>query len=776
MTRLASFGGLLVVLLLGACRGEEGRAEPGDIFAPMGEPVPFATAEQLAAFERGEQVARHRFTPETGLGPHFNVTFCGGCHEKPVFGGAGGRYRNFLLVGQRLSDDSFVPTGVNGIQTQYTLASTQRQVDAPDTNVHATRNPIPFFGVGLLAAVPEEEILKHADEDDRDGDGISGRPNLDRGFVGRFGRKAQTVSIEGFIRGPLFNHMGVTSDPLPDVRKARLPVPSAADLESGGSRGALGEGDVGAVTMFQAAAPAEPTVDDDPVPDPELSENDLFDLVSWSMLLAPPPPDPPTPETEEGEALFAAAGCTDCHVPSLRGPQGPVPAYTDLLLHDMGDELADGVDMGVATGREFRTQPLWGVVAVAPYLHDGRADTLDEAIRWHGGEAAGARDAYAALTADEQDKILAFLESLGGADQRSEGLIAPDAPIPPVGEYGGPVAALSDAERDRFLRGRAVFDRDMFASEGVGPFFNGDSCRACHFDPVPGGAGPMGVDVSRHGIFDFEAETFTTPDQGTMAHKQALDPMRPPIDPDANVFEVRQTPPLFGLGLIDRIPEATIRSNEDPTNEDGISGRAHELPDGRVGRLGWKANVPSLAEFTRDGLSNEMGMTVPDQPGMTFGSATDDDDAPDPEMTVDQVEDLTFFMASLAPPPRTRRVPMLEDAGEALFTEVGCDGCHVPVLETADGVPVPLYSDLLLHDVAPPGAPGIEEGDATHREFRTPPLWGLARTAPYMHDGRSTTVQAAILRHDSEAAAVRDAFLELSAADRAALLAFLESL
>ncbi|MFW6050060.1 MAG: di-heme oxidoredictase family protein [Myxococcota bacterium] len=761
------------MLVLGGCR-DGAPSTAGDIFAPMGEPVPFATAEQLATFERGERVATRRLTPAEGLGPHFNVTFCAGCHEKPVFGGSAGRYRSFLLVGQRLSDGSFVETGVNGIQTQFTLEPIQRQPDAQDTNVRALRNSIPFFGVGLLAEVPEEEILRHADPDDADGDGIRGRPNYDRGFVGRFGRKAQTVSIEGFIRGPLFNHMGITSDPLPNVRKAELPVPSAADLEASGAGAELGEGDVGAVRAHQAAAPAEPTVDDDRAPDPELSENDLFDLVSWAMLLAPPPPDEPTPETLEGEALFEEVGCADCHVPSLEGPRGPVPAYTDLLLHDMGDELADGIVMGEATGRDFRTQPLWGLTAVGPYLHDGRADTIDEAIGWHGGEATAAREAYAALPAEAQGRIVAFLESLGGAVQRTDGLIAPGTPVPAAGSYGGPVAELSEAERERFLRGRAVFDRDVHAAEGLGPFFNGDACRACHFDPVPGGAGPVGVDVARHGIF--EEGVFTTPAQGTMAHRHALDPMRPPIDAAANVFEVRQTPALFGLGLIDRIPEETIRALEDPENEDGVSGRAHELPDGRLGRFGWKANVPSLEEFTRDAMSNELGMSLPAQEGLTFGFTADDDDVPDPEISLAELDDLNFFLESLAPPPRTRRVPALEDAGEVVFEQVGCADCHVPELETADGTPVPLYSDLLLHDVMPPGAVGIADGDAGHREVRTPPLWGLGRTAPYMHDGRSFTVEDAILRHDTEAAPAREAFLQLTAEDRAALIAFLESL
>ena len=118
----------------------------------------------------------------------------------------------------------------------------------------------------------------------------------------------------------------------------------------------------------------------------------------------------------------------------------------------------------------------------------------------------------------------------------------------------------------------------------------------------------------------------------------------------------------------------------------------------------------------------------------------------------------------------------MEDEGRALFSIAGCDRCHVPELETDSGEPVPLYSDLLLHDVSEPNAVGIEEGDAGMRDFRTPPLWGLAASAPYMHDGRASTVEAAIASHDGEAAASRDSVSQLDPEARVALIAFLESL
>ncbi len=743
------------------------------VFAPLGEARPNATAEELAAFERGRQVGITRFSPEQGLGPDFNSSFCLTCHEKPAVGGGAGRYRNFLLVGEGLSDGSFTPLGKSGVQLHYSLDGIYVPTD-DEANVLAQRNPTPFFGVGLLAELSESVILANADPDDVDGDGISGRANLDRGFVGRFGRKAQTVSIEGFIRGPLFNHLGITSDPLSNERKADLPVPSALSMHNGGTIA----DQIGQVEQAQAAAPDEPTTDDDDVTDPELSEEQLFDLVSFTMLLAAPRADEQmSEEAQQGQSLFEQVRCSACHVPTLLGPRGLLPLYSDLLIHDMGSGLADGVSMGLASGREFRTQPLWGVAASAPYLHDGRADTLDEAIRLHGGEAEASRDAYLALGASDQDAILAFLGSLGGSAQLSAGLIAPDTPIAATGELGGPWRELDDSEKQQFLLGRALFDRDRFKSEGLGPRFNGDSCRACHFDPVVGGAGPADVDVTRHGIVN--AEVFQTPAIGTMVHRHDLDVgTRPPIDPLANFFEHRQTPSILGLGLIDQISEATIVALADPddADNDGISGRAHVLGDGRIGRLGWKASVPSVAEFARDALFNEMGVTLPAQAGLSFGALSDDDSTKDPEISVTDIEALVFYMNMLAPPPRRSTNAALEAQGEAAFAAVGCGACHVPELKTADEVPVALYSDLLLHDVAPSGASGIADGQASMGELRTPPLWGIAQTAPYMHDGLAYSLEQAILRHDGEAADVVKAYKALPDAQRAALIAFLESL
>ncbi len=766
---LAAWAISLGVASIGGCGSEAQTPMAEGIFGPLGAPIPSASPEELETFERGQAVALRRFAPADGLGPEFNVTFCASCHEKPVLGGSASHYRDFLLVGDELIEDVVVPQGKNGVQRQFSLDSGRTPSDEL-TDVSATRNPIPFFGAGLIAELPGAEILSRADPDDQDGDGVSGRANFDGIEVGRFGRKAQTARIEIFVRGPLFNHMGITSDPLSSVARESLPGMKPVETLPSGVQ------DIAGVVAAQAVIVDEPTFDDDSAPDPEVSSEDLFDLISFAMLLAAPEPDEPTERTRRGGQTFERIGCAKCHTPSLRGPRGDLPLYSDLLLHDMGAELSDRMPMGEATGAEFRTQPLWGISAVAPYLHDGRAGTLDEAIRWHGGEAQPMRDAYTELDEGPRGDLLAFLESLGGREERTDGLLPPSVATPAPGDLGGPVLGLDQEELASFERGRALFDRDFSYSEGVGPTFNGDACRSCHFDPVLGGAGPSGVDAIRQGIL--AGDVFTVPNGGTGLPRHAVTAIRPEADPEANFFERRQTPTTLGLGLLERVSRETIEALADPDdrNQDGIAGRAHVLDDGRLGRFGWKANVPSIREFVRDALTNELGMTLPVEPGLAFGRETDDDEVIDPELNTDAIDDIATFIASLSPPPRTRTDIKLEDAGEQLFEAAGCGGCHVPSLPTAEGLELHAYTDLLLHDVAAPDARGIEEGAAGIRDFRTPPLWGLHSTAPYMHDGRASTIEGAIAAHEGEASGSRLAVEAFDRDQRAALLAFLRSL
>ncbi|HEX5136058.1 MAG TPA: di-heme oxidoredictase family protein, partial [Planctomycetota bacterium] len=373
--------GIALALLLAACGGSGGSA-----VAQLGDPNPGLGAEMLAAFERGRDVFVHRFTRAEGHGPDFNVDSCKSCHEIPVVGGSSPLYRNFFLVGHVQVGGAFTPAmeGNQFVARTFSYVRAQRET-IPDDTVVAQRNAPPLFGLGAFERLTGAEISANADPTDADGDGISGRTNIDGTLVGRFGYKAQEGSLIDFVRGPFFNHMGITSNFPP------LPPP----------------GTIAAAP--QVAPPAQPLVDGDGVLDPEIPDADLIDLVIFLRELAPPAPLPMDATARRGEEVFTAIGCAKCHIPNVKQTGQPAFAYTDLLIHEMGPELADQVAQLLATGSEFRTQPLWGVRFTAPFLHDGRAPTLDEAIRLHGGEALAIKDDYVALPQADKDAIVAFL-------------------------------------------------------------------------------------------------------------------------------------------------------------------------------------------------------------------------------------------------------------------------------------------------------------------------------------------------------------------------------
>jgi CxxC motif-containing protein (DUF1111 family) len=244
---------------------------------------------------------------------------------------------------------------------------------------------------------------------------------------------------------------------------------------------------------------------------------------------------------------------------------------------------------------------------------------------------------------------------------------------------------------------------------------------------------------------------------------------------------------VFGFGLLDAVTDSTILAGADPgdADGDGISGRVNRFLDGRVGRFGRKAFVPTLAEFNAGAFQIEQGVTVPQVPdegsvgGMPIPPGVDP--LPEPELDAESVRDVQAFVRFLAPPPRIHPDAMAR-RGAGVFARIACAACHVPVLRTGPSDVAALahrdvaaYTDLLLHDMGPASA-DICFGDATASEFRTEPLMGLRFATRYLHDGSAQTLEAAIDRHGGEAAAARDAFATLSARDRAALLAFLRTL
>ena len=251
------------------------------------------------------------------------------------------------------------------------------------------------------------------------------------------------------------------------------------------------------------------------------------------------------------------------------------------------------------------------------------------------------------------------------------------------------------------------------------------------------------------------------------------------IPAEANVTSVRNAPPLFGLGLIDTVPEAAILRGA-ISRGDGVRGTPNVVrgPDGRerVGRFGWKAATPSLETFVAEAFRNEHGITSPLAPFDLQGVASDHGDRCAGES--DEIEDdgtmvhaVTAFVAALEAP---RPVPP-GSRGESIFRRIGCATCHTPALPSARG-DIRLYSDLLLHDVGPALDDGVVQDHARGRDWRTTPLWGLSLRTRFLHDGRARTLRAAILAHDGEAARAIERFRTLSSEELGHLMEFLGSL
>jgi CxxC motif-containing protein (DUF1111 family) len=358
---------------------------------------------------------------------------------------------------------------------------------------------------------------------------------------------------------------------------------------------------------------------------------------------------------------------------------------------------------------------------------------------------------------------------------------------------------VTPAEFEEFRMGLDDFLEVETAEEGLGPAFNGTSCAVCHSVPAVGGSGTIAeVRAGRRG----PDGTFESLDSSgeSLFHLFSIPAhaCQPVIPPDATIIARRVPIPLFGAGLVEAIPDDTLIALEDPLDRDrdGISGRAAFVVDvgtgeRRVGRFGWKAQHATLLTFGADAYRNEMGITndvFPQEVAVGIGANQMRlcDPIPDPEDVIDPrtrrrgIDNFASFMRFLAPPGRGD-IDDRTRTGEQLFAALGCSSCHIPALLTGpnanplfDRRNVPLFSDLLLHDVGT--GDGIAQSAGTAAEIRTPALWGLRFRRPLLHDGSAATVDDAILRHAAEAELARRGFERLSAADRAAVLAFLGSL
>jgi CxxC motif-containing protein (DUF1111 family) len=368
-----------------ACR----RPQPGD-------PLRGLSAAERAQFDSGRVVFDSTFTPAVGLGPLFNASGCAECHEEPVSGGIGDEVERHAAVFHPeragLACDELVTKGGPVFQDSVTPAlhaalGIDNEPPPPEATVIAARTTPDVLGFGLLDAVPDSVILSYADPDDRNGDGISGRPGrFFDGRLGRFGRKALVPTLREFNDGAFQIEIGITNPSVPEEGSITgRPLPAGTD----------------------------------PAPDPELGARALELTDAFVRLLAPPAPLKQSRETRRGRDVFTRVGCAGCHVPTLRTGDSPIPAlrrkevtaYTDLLLHDMGADLAD-ICFGLATPSEFRTEPLMGLRLSTQFLHDGRATAPEQAIELHGGEAARARDLFKTLPPGDRAALVAFLKTL----------------------------------------------------------------------------------------------------------------------------------------------------------------------------------------------------------------------------------------------------------------------------------------------------------------------------------------------------------------------------
>jgi CxxC motif-containing protein (DUF1111 family) len=377
------------------------------------------------------------------------------------------------------------------------------------------------------------------------------------------------------------------------------------------------------------------------------------------------------------------------------------------------------------------------------------------------------------------------------------GSLAMTSGHPPPPDFGEPLRGLTAVELERFEEGLEEFSEVETPEEGLGPVFNDVSCATCHLVPAVGGGseiletrfGRMGDD----GLFD-PMSTFG----GSLIQKNGIglagecEYLAELVPGDATITAERRTTPLFGMGLVDATPDATFYAiaAEEASHADGIAGLVSVVTNistgqDAVGKFGWKAQNPTLFQFSGDAYVNEMGVTSPEFPDENCPGG--DCDAlscnPLPVMNDDGSGVVAFadFMTFLAPPPRGA-ITGSALAGELVFHAIGCAGCHRSIIRTGPNPVGPLnkvyyrpFSDFLLHDMGALGD-GITQNNATGKLMRTAPLWGARRITRFLHDGRATTFEQAILAHDGQGKTSRDRFARLLDWKKNLLYAFLSSL
>ena len=415
--------------------------------------------------------------------------------------------------------------------------------------------------------------------------------------------------------------------------------------------------------------------------------------------------------------------------------------------------------------------------------------------------------------------------------------------------FGQPLPRLTPDQETRFFVGNSFFNRNWVAApssttarDGLGPLFNARSCSACHlhdgrgrppapaagmvsmlvrisipgrdtqggvvpeptygdqFNPlaVPGVAPEGRVEVTYKEIagtygdgesYSLRKPTYTFSDLG-------YGPMHPEV-----LLSPRVAPAMIGLGLLEAVPEEIVAALADPadTNGDGVSGRPNRVWDKArrqtiLGRFGWKANQPTVAQQVAGAFLGDIGITSPLFPEENCPpnalACRQSRNGGSPELSEKLFGHVVFYSRTLAVPARRNMQNPEVQRGRQLFDEARCGACHAPTLRTGEvpGLPdlsrqvIHPYTDLLLHDMGAALADGRPDFEATGSEWRTPPLWGIGlvetvnRHTYFLHDGRARNLAEAILWHGGEAEASKEHFRRLPRADREALLQFLRSL
>ena len=394
--------------------------------------------DKIMQFNRGNQIFKAVWSNDggpvfQGLGPLFNSRSCNTCHflggrgrnrldsEKEFYflifrvrNGSGAALENYgTQIQDRSVSKAIPPEAVPNVKyteipgtfqdgSKYSLMKPEYKIiqwnyGNPSEYRLSPRVPPAVFGMGLLSLISDETLKSFEDPEDRNGDGISGRISkvknrlTSKEETGRFGWKASQPDVLHITANALHQDMGITSELFPN----------------------------------QNCEPVQSGCTKTPFVSPEIDGTTLKDLVYSVMMTAVP--GRRNLQTQEGKKIFLEIGCGDCHKSEMRTDTHPkfpelsnqtIYPYTDLLLHDMGKELADQIREGSAEGNEWRTPPLWGLGLYSLVnqhsflLHDGRARNAEEAVLWHGGEAEKSRDKYRNLRRSDREKILDFLYSL----------------------------------------------------------------------------------------------------------------------------------------------------------------------------------------------------------------------------------------------------------------------------------------------------------------------------------------------------------------------------